>query len=362
MTEFDSVLDRIYEAAALPHLWPDTLAEINRLAAIDAGALFVVPYAEVKWTATSNFRETVSAFVDEGRMPDNARNRRALARQHAGFVVDQDLFSEEELATEPLFAEFLRPRGWGWASGSTILLPTGEVLTFHFENRLDRGPVGREAVSLLDELRPHLARSALISCRLELERLNASLTGIEAIGYPAAVIGNGGRVIASNSSFDNLDSLVIATASGRFAIRNKSADDAIQQELDKLSRGYSNARSVAVPSDNEEAPVVFHLVPIRGRAHDLFVSAEAFLIATVASRPKAPPFEILNTLFDLTPAEARVARMLTSGLSAVEIAEAGKVSTDTIRGQIKSMLQKSGMHRQSDLIVFLAGISLRNAP
>ncbi|RYF30545.1 MAG: helix-turn-helix transcriptional regulator [Comamonadaceae bacterium] len=215
---------------------------------------------------------------------------------------------------------------------------------------------------MLDELRPHLARSALISCRLELERLNASLTGIEAIGYPAAVIGNGGRIIATNSSFEGLDSLVIATASGRFAIRNKGANDAMQTELDKLSRRYSTARSVAVPGDNENAPVVFHLVPIRGRAHDLFASAEAFLIATLASRPKAPPFEVLNTLFDLTPAEARVARLLTSGLSAVEIAKVGKVSTETIRGQIKSLLRKSGMHRQSDLILFLAGIGLRNSP
>ncbi|KRE11524.1 hypothetical protein ASE66_23550 [Bosea sp. Root483D1] len=167
--------------------------------------------------------------------------------------------------------------------------------------------------------------------------------------------------MTANSSFDGLDLLVTSTTSGRFVIKNKIANDLIQKELNKISRGYSNAKSVAIPAHNDHAPVVFHLIPIRGRAHDLFVSAEAFLIATVASRPKAPSFEILNTLFDLTPAEARVARLLTSGLSAAEIAKVGKVSIETVRGHIKSMLQKSGMHRQADFVGFLAGISLKNS-
>ncbi|TAJ27373.1 helix-turn-helix transcriptional regulator [Bosea sp. TND4EK4] len=59
---------------------------------------------------------------------------------------------------------------------------------------------------------------------------------------------------------------------------------------------------------------------------------------------------------DLTPGEARVTRVLTSGQSAADIARACGVSVETVRSQIRSILQKLGMHRQAELVGFLAGL------
>jgi len=355
MTDVNDVLDRIYEAAVLPQFWPDALARVNRLSNIDGGALFVASDKDVRWTATPAFSETVAAFIDEGHMPGNARNGRALALKHAGFVTDQELFTPEELDREPLFTEFLRPRGWGWAAGTVILMPTGEVLTFHFENQFQRGSVDQRSVKLLDELRPHLARSALLSCRLQLEKLQASLSGIEMLGYPAAVLG-GGRVLAANSGFDKLSSVVVAKAHGRFALRNASASGLVQQALEQIRSGHRSPRSIAVTGGDEHPSFIFHVIPIRRSAHDLFLGSEAFLVATPVGRPKAPPFEVLNALFDLTPGEARVTRLLTSGLSTAEIAKASKLSVETVRAYIKSVLRKSGMNRQAELVGFLSGL------
>lgn len=356
MTEVDDALDRIYEAAVLPQFWPDALAHVNRLSNVDGGALFVVSGESVRWVATPNFSDTVAAFIEEGRMPGNARNKRALAANHAGFVTDQQLFTSEELDHDPLFTEFLRPRGWGWASGSVIMMPTEEVLTFSFENRFDRGPVGHRSVELLDAIRPHLARSALLSCRLHLEKMQASLSGIDALGYPAAVIGRGGRVAAATASFSKLGSVVVAKAHGRFALRHARANELVQQALEQIKNGHRSPRSIAVTGSDEHPPFIFHVIPIRRSAHDLFLGSEAFLVATPVGRPKAPPFEVLNALFDLTPGEARVTRLLTSGLSTAEIAKASKLSVETVRAYIKSVLRKSGMNRQAELVGFLSGL------
>ena len=356
MSAIDDAMDLIYEAALLPQNWPGALARVNQVVGMDGGALFVASDADVRWTATKSYAETVAAFIEEERWRGNARNTRALALKHAGFVTDQQVFTPEELDREPMFTEFLRPRGWGWASGTVILMPTGEVLTLHFENHFHSGPVGHQAVRLLDELRPHLARSALLSCRLHMEKMQASLSGIEALGYPAAVLGRGGRVLAANSGFENLGSVIVAKAHGGFALRNPKANGLIQQTLGLVAQGHRSHRSIAVPATEEHPPFVFHVLPIRRSAHDLFFGSEAFLVATPVGRPKAPPFEILNALFDLTPGEARVTRLLTSGLTPTEIAKASNLSVETIRVQIKSVLQKSGMHRQVELVGFLSGI------
>ncbi|CAH1671338.1 HTH luxR-type domain-containing protein [Hyphomicrobiales bacterium] len=361
MDGVENVLDQIYEAALLPEFWPDALTGINQFVGLDGGALFVASEENVRWTATNSYVETVSAFIEEERWRGNARNTRALTLKHAGFITDQQVFSPEELEREPIFTEFLRPRGWGWASGSVIMMPTGEILTFHFENYFHRGPVGHQSVRLLDELRPHLARSALLSCRLHLEKMQASLSGIEALGFPAVVLDAGGRVLAANSNFGNLGSAVVARAHGGFALRNPKANGLVQQALEQVAKGHRSPRSIATPGTEEHPPFVFHVIPVRRSAHDLFFGSEAFLVVTPVGRPTAPPFEVLNALFDLTPGEARVTRLLTSGLSPSEIAKVNNVSVETIRVQIRSVLQKSGMHRQAELVGFLSGIDTFNS-
>jgi hypothetical protein len=45
--------------------------------------------------------------------------------------------------------------------------------------------------------------------------------------------------------------------------------------------------------------------------------------------PQAPPVELVQSLFDLTPAEARVARGLAAGKTVEDIASTGGVSRNT---------------------------------
>ncbi len=70
----------------------------------------------------------------------------------------------------------------------------------------------------------------------------------------------------------------------------------------------------------------------------------------------ARPSETLRALFELTPAEARLALAMLDGNSLAEAAEAHRVSRETVRSQMKSVLQKTGARRQSELTRLLAGL------
>ncbi|HUH38965.1 MAG TPA: helix-turn-helix transcriptional regulator [Spongiibacteraceae bacterium] len=59
---------------------------------------------------------------------------------------------------------------------------------------------------------------------------------------------------------------------------------------------------------------------------------------------------ILQQLFDFTPSEARLAIALANGLSLDEIAEELFVTRNTLRSQLRSAFQKTGVNQQSALV------------
>jgi DNA-binding CsgD family transcriptional regulator len=60
--------------------------------------------------------------------------------------------------------------------------------------------------------------------------------------------------------------------------------------------------------------------------------------------------EALATVFDLTPAEVRVAERLLAGRSATETAEDLCIALATVRTHLASIYAKTGTGRQSDII------------
>jgi DNA-binding CsgD family transcriptional regulator len=78
---------------------------------------------------------------------------------------------------------------------------------------------------------------------------------------------------------------------------------------------------------------------------------------TPVTLPQAPPVELVQSLFDLTPAEARVARGLASGKTVTDIATDSGVSRETIRTQLGRVMEKTGCNRQADVVALLTGIS-----
>lgn len=87
-------------------------------------------------------------------------------------------------------------------------------------------------------------------------------------------------------------------------------------------------------------------------AHSLI--ARAMLITDPAAIEVRP--ELLIRIWGLTGAEARVAAALAAGLAPAEIAVRHGVSDATVRTQLRAIFDKTGTHRQSELIRVLASL------
>jgi DNA-binding CsgD family transcriptional regulator len=350
------LVDRIYESSFVPELWPDVLDELGRIAEGTGGTLWIAKADLQFWTASPGSREIAEKAAKEGWFWRGQLAARTFAARHTGFLTDLDVFTPDELDLDSLFRDFLRPQGIGWVVGTAIPIPTGENVAFCLTRWTERGPFERPFVQKLDELRPHLARSAFLSARLQLERARIASDTLAALGLPALVLNEQGKVLAANSLIEGLSDYVQWRAFDRVSLKDKAADKLLRDAIAAIDVAGS-VRSFPVRDMGAEAMMVAHVVPIRLSARDIFVRCAAALVLTPVTMPQAPPVELVQSLFDLTPAEARVARSLASGKTVTDIATDGGVSRNTILTQVRGVLEKTGCNRQTDVVALLTAIS-----
>lgn len=354
------LIDLIYEAGAVPRLWPETLAALAREA--DAAGAILLTYrgGRASWLCSPGFHALIEAHLSTHWALPAVRPKRLLAATHAGFLRDEDLFSPEEMASEPLFRDHLWPHGFGCGLATAVDMPTGDVLILHVERPRTRGPFEPEVIARLDALRPHLARAALLAARLGLEHAGATAEALALIGLPAAVLGETGRLLRSNAPLKPLITSLLHDGGDRLRILDRTADDMLAAAL--AGRGHHAARSIPLPRTERRPPTVLHLIPLRRTGRDVFEDGSWILIATVAEARPGPETTLLSALFDLTPAEARVARLLTEGMTTEQAAARLGLSRETVRTHIKAALAKLGVGRQADLVRLLHGLTLGGLP
>ncbi len=360
------LIDEIYESSFLPERWPGVLGQLAEIAGGRGGVLFVtnVEVASaapgiLRWTGSESMREDLEVYVHEGWIGRDPRVPRLMFSPHAGFLADESLLSEAELGTNPTILGYYRARGLGRGAITGVRLPTGDAAILSVEREYVRGPVGAEAVAALDGLRPHLLRSALVSSRLQLERARAASEALSLIGLPALVFNERGVVLAANALIEALTDHVRWRAHGRVAFRDPGADELFTRSIETIGIDAApSIRSLVVRDADSRPAFVGHILPIRRQARDLFNLSAGVLVLTPVTLPNAPPVDLIQSLFDLSPAEARVARELATGATVDEIAGAAETSPYTVRAQVRAILQKTGLHRQVEVVALLGGLNL----
>ena len=191
MSDDEGLIDRIYEAAVIPELWPRVLDDISRLSGCFGGVLFTTAAREImRWTSSEATRSLFESFLaNPAAQEDNIRLKHAIAARHHGFFGNHQLYSRAEMDRSLVYTKFFFPNGLGYMAGTVLPMPNGDVAVFDLERRYDDGPVAPEEVRRLDAVRPHLARAAALSTRLNLERARAVVDALGRAGMPAAVLG-----------------------------------------------------------------------------------------------------------------------------------------------------------------------------
>jgi DNA-binding CsgD family transcriptional regulator len=161
---------------------------------------------------------------------------------------------------------------------------------------------------------------------------------------------------------EGMPELFLPVAHGGMAIGNASANALFQQAIVQ-NRHDLVVRSIPVPAKEDRPALVVHMLPLRRAAHDIFSGADILVAATaVSASAMVPSPNILTGLFDLTPAEAKLATALTRGQSLKAAAAGNGVTFSTARTYLDRIYRKTGANQQSQLVALLKSVQPFQSP
>ena len=355
----EPLINDIYEAAIVPDKWQNVLDRLAELADGEGTLLFAAGPGVPRWVCSNAIQGVIAEWTQSRWFLDNPRGRRLIPIDEPRFLTDLAALTIEEMDASDFYTELLRPRGLGWCVGTSIRSPSGDTLVFSIEKAHKKGPVPREVAERLDDLRPHLARAALLSGRLGLDRVRTTVATLEMIGLPAAAVTGTGKVVSANDGLSNRVRGIEVGANDMIRLASPAAQTLLTETIAGNSRVALNlGRSIPVGGTKRASPFVIHVVPLRGAGLDLFTGALSIIFVTAVVPNSSPAPELLQALFDLSPAEARIASQLTDGRSIEQIAASNGLSHNTIRTQLKSVFAKTGVQRQAELVSLL-GVTIK---
>ncbi|MDG9929383.1 MULTISPECIES: helix-turn-helix transcriptional regulator [unclassified Pseudomonas] len=277
-----------------------------------------------------------------------------MARRQVGsWYHDVEEYGLPRMARDPFYQEFMRSHGQ--KSMSCIKLyeqgSVGAYLTLL--TALDARAPDESHQRILQHLSVHLRQAARMSeCirRLELDVAQHQLL-LEQSTTPQWLVNAEGTVAFCNAAAERCMGRVafpLRLLRGRLVADGVPALAAMFRIACGKS-GPSRASWLRLPRTSAE--LLITPVKSEGRC-DVALQSPLVLVALLESRTRV---ELLAELFQLTPAESRLAGLIAQGLSPEDCAARLGVSINTVRSQLRSLFRKTDTERQ----VELAGLLVR---
>lgn len=230
------------------------------------------------------------------------------------------------------------------------------------------GAFGAEEERLLRALYPHLARAMVAEARLAEAGMRGAMlgAGLDALTQGIALLGADGRLMHANAPL----LAYVARGDGLMmtAFGPASTDPAAQTRLrGRVSlalaavtgrvRVLPEAASVALPRPSGGLPWMVQVLPLRPGLQGPFAGVQGVAVLVTDRRGKRLPGAfLLQSVLDLTAAEASLALALAGGRTLAEQAKRRRVSVETLRTQLASIRRKTGCARQADLVALVLAL------
>lgn len=346
------LVDRIYEAAVIPELWPSVLQDFAATAASNWAVLLTRRHdAWIGWRTSPNIEQRANAYLRSERAAESVTTARLFALARPGFIAEHEAFTEEEYRRDP-FGQWAISLGFDHTAATGIIAPTGEAAVIQVAREGRR--YSADEFTRLDALRPHFARAAFLAARWKLERLRIAAEALALIGLPAIILDASCRAVLANRLVEGVPEVVwlprdmvgfherAATAALRVAVAAAAAQT------------VGGSRSLAIRGGEVGRPLVAHVLPLRGEAQALFDGGHALMVLAPVGDDRPVDGALIQGLFDLTAAESQVAAGVARGWNIDAIARHQGVGRETVRSQLRSVLAKTGTARQAELAAKLA--------
>lgn len=360
-TSSETLVSSIYDCAANPELWSETLAGIRD--AVDAAYVGVSCTApgygshpqSTRWLkcngqADDSWLDRLNAL--SGKIPHGAQLFN-LPVDVAWTPLSQ--MSEPEFQKSEFYHEWVRPQNLrDFISVNYLKRPTSNgVLTIPTSAK--RAPVNSDNRQLVEQLSPHIRRALLINDLTDHSNLATSLCKqvLDKLSVAVFVVGHGRHLLFTNSAGEKLLSAEdrISTSAGVLKLSHVTGQvSALDNAMDRALNSHraSGFAGTAVPLTRKEGSrAAAYVLPLAGRA--VLGSGHCAVFVTGHAEQHPMAMEMLRSMFDLTISEARIVLMIAKGEGPQHISDVLGIKVNTVRTHLKHSFAKTDTADQTEL-------------
>ena len=369
--ELETLVELIYDAALDNELWPCVLTRL-------ADVMSVPQVAMPSFDWRTNLFATIAPRID----PDLTESykdywafhdpvlARAIVRPAGEIYTVDSLMPREEFAATPVFQEFWQPAQYGLeTTGANLLIEDQLSALICFSNAPGKDSVTAEQMRIFAAVLPHLTRAVRISRRLWYLQLKdvVATERLETLQQGALLADVSARVICANAAAREMldDGDQIFLDKGRLGAAGRS--EVLQRAIASCARtslSFDGAGGeFEIPRDLPNAPIHVTVTPLGSKARLTEVPwigrGAPIAIVTISDPDLDRRRQKMNLRcrFGFTEAESGVAIEILRGDGRRAAARRLGISDTTAKSHLESIFEKTGTHRQAELVRLLLDAS-----
>ena len=365
------LIDRCYGAATDDDAWPVLLKEIREFLDGHGATLFF----------TDTQLRPVDRFFGDNISPESIadyqahfhtidiRMQRSIPGALNTIATDYDLVDDAVINGHEFYQDFLRSAGHRYIVAAILDLDDGSYAFCSCHRGLKQDHADSDILDRAGLLLPHLRRSLQLRNKVSVIRAKseAAFEALDGLGQAMFLVDAQGRILWQNSWADRLlrqqDGLM--TSESELRTLSAPANTELQELIGSAINASTRPRArpgglMSIPRPSLKRSYQVLVTPLaRGPemklvSRQLSTTPSAAIFIMDLEQKSVPRTEVLRTLYNLTPAEVRLAIALGSGATAKDYAEETRLSVHYVRWLIKQVEAKTDTRRISDLIRLLA--------
>jgi DNA-binding CsgD family transcriptional regulator len=363
MGKLDYLIGRFYDAAAAPDLWREVLAEVAEVFKAEGACILPGPNSPLTPTNSESLDEAVLYGIKHGWYVNSPRAARGVARlSHPGDLITESMiFSREELDRVPFNAEFVDRFRLRWFIGGLLVPDPSSPAVFSIERRKDQQPFSSEELEVVRSIVPHLQRAGRIATEWAKARSLGAVDAFEHLGDGAILFDYGGRVIRMTKPAEPHLRTALRLVNRQLVARDRRSNDRLQKLIGSIIAPdrpgkLEGADPIALARPSAR-PLLASGALVGGIHPQSIQTGRGILLLTDPDRRVIPSSQALRSLFNFTATETTAAQLFAEGHDVSELAEQMKITVGTARLHMKSMMNKTETHRQSELALLLSRLA-----
>ncbi|MGL4238813.1 helix-turn-helix transcriptional regulator [Tabrizicola sp.] len=364
LDDFDRILGEVYDCAANPDLWPQTLERIRSSLGF-AYAMF--GYTDLSMHSSSGVpmlkvRSTSWDTTWFERLERYLPDAPGLDRLWRGGLdvpwVQMEHVEEAEFHKTELYNEWVRPQGL--RDCMNILFYDRKLLRGAMTFTTSEGSplIGKRQKDFVARIVPHIRRAVSINSMVDRSNLALALYRkvLDALSVAVLIVDGNGRLVYGNALADAILSKGDFLAFSQGHVRTRRMDGTVDHLQAAIARAAHGAQSLGisgigvplVSADGERASA--YVLPLEG--NDLrgeLAPGHAAIFIAQRSEQQPMAVEILRTIFGLTPSEAKVAYAMSLGEAPQAVAAAQGTTVNAVRYHLKNAYAKVGVNDKTAL-------------